>query len=56
MTLSVKRKGELKHVIIECTDAGLVPKGETEPFQDMTSLVNHVSNYLPPCPKPGEKE
>lgn len=54
LTLSVKQKGELSHVLIECTEVGVVTKGEVEPFQNMASFISHISSYLPPCPKPGK--
>ena len=52
LTLSVKQKGALNHVLIECTDIGYVPQGEVMPFQTMDSFVAHVSGYLPHCPIP----
>lgn len=54
LTLSVKRKGKLNHVLMEWTGVRFVPKGASQPFQDMTTFVNRVSSYLPPCPKPSD--
>ena len=54
LTLSVKQNGEPKHVLIEATEEGYVPHGESEPFRSMQSFVDHVSRHLPPCPVPRE--
>ena len=53
ITLSVKQKGVLSHVLVENTELGYVPLGEVSAFKSIQSLVDHVNSYLPPCPFPG---
>lgn len=39
-------------MLIENTEMGYVPHGESEPFHSMSSFIEHVSKYLPQCPMP----
>lgn len=52
LTLSVRQKGEINHVLVKCTEAGYMPQGEVEPFRTIESFISHISGYLPLCPKP----